>query len=44
MLLGWRASTVDVDLALRPDDDAVLRAIPRLKDALRVNIELAFPA
>lgn len=44
VLYGWRASTVDVDLALRPDDDAVLRAIPRLKDALRVNIELASPA
>lgn len=44
VLLGWRAATVDVDLALRPDDDAVLRAIPRLKDVLRVNIELASPA
>ena len=44
VLLGWRAATVDVDLALRPDDDAVLRAIPRLKDTLRVNIELASPA
>lgn len=44
VLYGWRASTVDVDLAMRPDDEAVLRAIPRLKEALRVNIELASPA
>lgn len=44
VLYGWRASTVDVDLALRPDDDALLRAIPGVKERLRVNIELASPA
>jgi hypothetical protein len=43
VLAGWRASTVDVDLRLEPDSDAVLRAIPRLKEELEINIELASP-
>lgn len=40
---GWRASTVDVDLVMRPEDPAVLRALPALKERLAVNIELASP-
>jgi hypothetical protein len=44
VLMGWRASTIDVDLVMRPDDDAVLRAIPSLKERLSVNVELASPA
>lgn len=40
---GWRASTVDVDLVMRPEDPAVLRALPALKERLRVNVELASP-
>jgi len=44
VLIGWRATTLDVDLRLEPEDDAVLRAIPALKDELRVNVELASPA
>jgi hypothetical protein len=43
VLLGWRASTIDVDIKMVPEDDAVLRAIPRLKEALRINVELASP-
>ena len=43
VILGWRATTVDVDLKLVPDQDAVLRAIPRLKEALELNVELASP-
>ena len=43
VLLGWRATTVDVDLRLVPEQDAVLRAVPRLKDELSVNVELAYP-
>jgi hypothetical protein len=43
VLTGWRSSTVDIDLKLVPDDDAVLRAIPRLKESLRINVELASP-
>jgi len=42
--VGWRTSTVDVDLRLEPDSDAVLRAIPRLKDELDINVELASPS
>ena len=43
VLTGWRASTIDVDLVMRPEDDAVLRAIPAIKERLQVNIELASP-
>jgi len=44
VLLGWRASTVDVDIRLEPEQDEVLRAVPSLKERLRVNVELASPA
>ena len=44
VLMGWRATTVDVDFAMRPEDDALLRAIPALKERLRINVELASPA
>jgi hypothetical protein len=44
VLTGWRPTTVDVDLKLVPEQDAVLRAIPRLKDELQINVELASPA
>lgn len=43
MLLGWRATTVDVDIELVPEQDAVLRAVPRLKEELSINVELASP-
>jgi len=43
VLLGWRETTVDVDLKLVPDQDALLRAIPALKESLEVNVELATP-
>ena len=41
ILRGWRASSLDVDLAV--DDDRVLRDIQRLKDELDINIELVEP-
>jgi hypothetical protein len=44
VLLGWRTSTIDVDLVMRPADESLLRAIPALKERLQVNIELASPA
>lgn len=44
VLLGWRASTIDVDLTLVPEHDELLRAIPPLKERLHVNVELASPA
>lgn len=43
VLSGWRASTIDVDLKLVPEQDALLRAIPRLKEQLQLNVELASP-
>lgn len=43
VLLGWRSTTVDVDLKLVPDSDELLRAIPILKEKLSLNVELASP-
>lgn len=43
VMYGWRSSTIDVDLKLVPDDDALLRAIPELKERLSMNVELAAP-
>lgn len=43
VLEGWRASTLDVDLRFDPDSDALLRLLPRLKEELKVNVELASP-
>lgn len=44
VLIGWRESTVDVDIKIVPDSDELLRAVPALKEALDLNIELASPA
>lgn len=43
VLLGWRESTIDVDLKFVPETDTLLRAIPELKEKLRLNVELASP-
>jgi hypothetical protein len=43
VLQGWRPSTIDIDLKLVPEADALLRAIPELKESLRLNVELASP-
>src|SRR3954467_11454536 len=43
VLLGWRAATIDVDLKIVPESDEILRSLPRLKEQLHVNIELAAP-
>jgi hypothetical protein len=44
VLHGWRPTTVDVDLVLVPERDVLLRALPALKDELRLNVELVSPA
>ena len=44
VLSGWRASTIDVDILMVPDDDQVYRALPELKESLELNIEMASPA
>jgi hypothetical protein len=44
VLIGWRATTLDVDILLEPEQDEALRALPLIKEQLGVNIELASPA
>ena len=43
LLLGWRNSTIDIDLKVVPDRDEILQLFRILKDQLEVNIELASP-
>jgi hypothetical protein len=43
VLLGWRDSTIDIDLKFIPDSDSILRSLPALKERLEINIELASP-
>lgn len=43
VLVGWRSTTIDIDLVMRPESDAMLRAIPELKERLHLNVELASP-
>jgi hypothetical protein len=43
VLLGWREATIDVDIRLVPETDALLRAIQELKHELSINVELASP-
>ncbi len=42
VLEGWRASTMDIDLKIVPDTE-VFELLPRLKEELRINVELASP-
>jgi len=44
VLQGWRASTIDIDIKVIPDNDDLLREIPRLKEQLNINVELAAPS
>ena len=41
--VGWRDTTLDVDLRLEPEDEDALRALPHLKEELDINVELASP-
>lgn len=43
VLLGWRDTTIDVDIRLEPESDDVLRAIPEIKESLQINVEFATP-
>ena len=43
VLLGWRPTTVDIDIKVVPETDRLFRAIPKLKESLQINIELASP-
>ncbi len=44
VLLGWRGTTIDVDIRFFPETDRIFRALPRLKERLQINVELASPA
>jgi len=43
VLLGWRETTIDVDMKLVPEVNEILKALPQLKEQLQINIELASP-
>ena len=43
LLLGFRDSTIDVDIKLDPEPQGAFEAIARLKDLLDINVELASP-
>jgi hypothetical protein len=42
-MLGWRDTTIDIDLKVVPDNDESLQLLAGLKERLNVNIELASP-
>lgn len=44
VLLGWRSTTIDIDLKMVPEQDQLLRAILQLKEDLKINVELVCPA
>ena len=43
VLLGWRETTIDIDLKLVPEVNEILKALPQLKEHLNINVELASP-
>ena len=43
LLIGWRSSTVDIDIRLDPEPPGIFQAIAKLKRELNINIELASP-
>lgn len=43
LLIGWRNSTIDVDMRLDPEPPGIFQAIAFLKQELNINIELASP-
>ncbi len=43
VLFGWREMTVDVDFKLDPEPQGIFNALPKLKNELDLNIELASP-
>ena len=43
VLLGWRDTTLDIDLKADPEPFGFFEALPKLKDKIDINIELASP-
>jgi hypothetical protein len=44
VLYGWRKSTIDIDIKVVPDNDDLLREVPKLKERFNLNVELAAPS
>ena len=43
LLIGWRNTTIDIDIRLDPEPPGIFQAIAKLKQDLNINIELASP-
>jgi hypothetical protein len=43
VLKGWRETTLDIDVKADPEPAGFFEALPKLKNAIDVNIELASP-
>ena len=43
VLLGWRETTIDLNIKIIPEADEILRALSDLKEDLQLNVELASP-
>jgi hypothetical protein len=43
VLLGWRDTTLDIDLKPDPEPIGFFEALPKLKNEIDINIELAAP-
>jgi hypothetical protein len=43
LLMNWRTTTIDIDIKMVPEQDALFRALPKLKELLEVNVEMASP-
>lgn len=43
LLMKWRTATIDIDIKMVPEQDALFRALPELKESLEINVELAAP-
>lgn len=43
VLIGWRKTTIDLDLKIVPENDELLRATQQLKESLQLNVEFASP-
>ena len=44
VLMGWRDTTIDIDMRFNPELDELFRALPALKEELQINIELVSPS
>ena len=44
LLIGWRSTTIDIDVALGADAEHLLHLVPALKEELELNVELASPS